>query len=135
MERRRMVRRVPSAGEPLSRARLRIGRELAVLDVSNNGILVESVTRLLPGTHVDVHIVTRDGRVLVRSHVVRAFVTEVTADVVRYRVALAFDRVIDSSAVGYAIPTTHAPIAEERGSDYPSPSSHVTTHFEDRLPV
>ena len=135
MERRRMVRRVPSPGEPLSRARLRIGRELAVLDVSNSGILVESVTRLLPGTHVDVHIVTRDGRVLVRSHVVRAYVTEVTADVVRYRVALAFDCVIDSSAVGYAIPTTHAPIAAERGSDYPSPSSAVTRHFEDRLPV
>ena len=135
MERRRMVRRVPSAGEPLSRARLRIGRELAVLDVSNSGILVESVTRLLPGTRVDVHIVTKEGRVLVRSQVVRAYVSEVTADVVRYRVALAFDGVVDTSAVGYAIPTMHAAIAEKRGSDYPSPSSHATTHLEGRIPV
>ena len=98
MERRRMARRVPAAGEPLSRARLRIGREVVVLDVSNSGILVEGFTRLVPGTHVDVHVVAREGRVLVRSLVVRAYVAELTADTVKYRGALAFDRVVDTNA-------------------------------------
>ena len=45
--------------------RLRAGRELVVIDLSNGGALVEGATRLLPGTHVDVHVITRDGRTLV----------------------------------------------------------------------
>jgi len=97
MERRRTTRREPAADEPISRMRLRTGRELAVMDVSNGGALVEGVARLLPGTHVDVHIVTRDGRVLVRSRVVQVQVCHVAADSVRYRGALSFDRPVDTS--------------------------------------
>ncbi len=97
MERRRTSRREPDPGEPLSRVRLRAGRELSVIDVSSDGALIEGSVRLLPGTHVDVHIVTRDGRVLVRSRVVRAQVCHVAADSVRYRGALAFDRSVDTS--------------------------------------
>ena len=63
--------------EPLSRVRLRAGRELQVVDVSVAGALLEGTARLLPGTHVDVHMVTRDGRVLVRSRVVRAHMRRV----------------------------------------------------------
>jgi len=96
MERRRAPRRDPGAGEPLARVRLRAGRELRVIDVSNSGALVEGEARLLPGTHVDVHVVTRDGRVLVRSRVVRAYVCCVVADSVRYRGALAFERAVDT---------------------------------------
>lgn len=66
-----------------------------VVDVSSAGALVEGMTRLLPGTHVDVHVVTQEGRTLVRSRVVRAYVCGVEADVVRYRGALAFDRSIN----------------------------------------
>jgi hypothetical protein len=114
---------------------LRIGRELVVLDVSNRGILVEGVTRLLPGTHVDVHVVAREGRVLVRSQVVRAYVAEITAATVKYRGALAFDRVIDMSAVGYAIPPTRAAVAEGPGIDYPPASGHDATQVQDRIPA
>ena len=71
-DRRRAVRRVPQPTETLSRMRLRTGRELAVVDISPSGALVEGATRLLPGTHVDVHVVTRHGRVLVRTRVVRS---------------------------------------------------------------
>ncbi|HLG57805.1 MAG TPA: hypothetical protein VI485_20845 [Vicinamibacterales bacterium] len=75
--------------------RLRTGRELAVVDVSPVGALVEGATRLLPGTHADVHVITRHGRVLVRARVVRALVWHLAPDAVRYRAALAFDTPLD----------------------------------------
>ena len=61
-ERRRAVRRTPQPDEALSRVRLRTGRELSVVDISAHGTLLEGVTRLLPNTHTDIHIVTRNGR-------------------------------------------------------------------------
>lgn len=118
-DRRRAVRRLPSSDEPLSRVRLRAGRDLHVIDVSDTGALVEGTSRLLPGTHVDVHLVTHEGRLLVRSHVVRAFVSHVEADLVRYRGALAFERHIDTSAVGYAIPDALSDMSGDAGMAYP----------------
>jgi hypothetical protein len=96
-ERRQAPRRAPEADEPLARVRVRGGRELAVIDVSDSGVLVEGQARLLPGTHVEVHVVTVAGRVLVRTRVVRAFVSAVQADGVRYRAAVAFERPVDTS--------------------------------------
>jgi len=94
-ERRHAPRRVPEAGDPLSAVRVRGGRELAVVDVSEAGVLVDGPARLLPGTHVEVHVVTVDGRVLVRTRVVRAFVSALREGV-RYRSALAFERRVDT---------------------------------------
>ena len=91
IERRRSPRRIPAPDEPSSRIRLRAGREFVTVDISSTGLLAEGETRLLPGTHVDVHLVTRDGRLLVRSRVVRAFVCHVSHHEIRYRGALAFD--------------------------------------------
>jgi hypothetical protein len=92
MERRRTPRRVPDASEPVARFRLRTGRELTVVDLAATGALVETEGRLLPGTCVDVHVITADGRELVRSRVLRAFVWGLWADRIVYRGALAFDR-------------------------------------------
>lgn len=120
VERRAAERRAPDHSEPLSQVRLRGGRELSVLDVSDLGLLVEGA-RLLPGTHVDVHVTTREGRVLVRSRVVRAQVAGLQANAVRYRGVLAFDRSVDtSSGHGYAMPLS--PIADRAspGTDYPA---------------
>jgi hypothetical protein len=97
MERRRESRRVPAADEPLLRLRLRAGRELTVIDVSNAGALVEGAARLLPGTHVDAHLVTKDGRMLVRSRVIRAYVWSICASSVVYRGALAFEEAVDTA--------------------------------------
>jgi hypothetical protein len=119
MERRCATRRVPEAAEPLSRMRLRTGRELAVVDVSNGGALVEGVARLLPGTHVDVHVMTREGRILVRSRIVRACVCHVTSDVVRYRGALAFDRNVDTADTGNGIPAPFSVPMTSAGNPYP----------------
>jgi len=94
-DRRRAVRHVPRPTQALSRVRLRTGRELAVIDASPLGVLVEGVTRLLPGTHVDVHVTGAQGRILVRARVVRSAVWTLTADTVQYHGALAFEAPVD----------------------------------------
>ena len=113
--------------------RLRAGRELTVVDLSDSGVLIEGPARLLPGTHVDVHVVTRDGRTLVRSRVVRAYVCHVQADSVRYRGALAFERAIDTSAAGYAVPGILAPAPAPLGTAYPLPVVASETTSDERL--
>jgi hypothetical protein len=100
IDRRRAPRRTPAIDEPLSQIRLRAGRQLAVIDVSNIGVMAEGEMRLLPGTHVEVHLVTSDGRLLVRSRVVRAFVCQVSASQIRYRGALAFDHPVHTATSG-----------------------------------
>ncbi len=96
-DRRRAARRTPGATEALSRVRVRAGRELSVLNASAGGVLVEGEARLLPGTHLEVHVVTASGRTLVRSRVTRAYIAELWSDRVVYRAALAFERPVDVS--------------------------------------
>ena len=91
-DRRRTPRRHPDPSEPLSRLRVRAGRELLVINASSNGVLVEGEARLLPGRHLDVHVMTAGGRTLVRSRVVRSFVSKLSSDRVLYRGALAFEQ-------------------------------------------
>ena len=117
-ERRRAARREPARDEPLARVRLRAGRDLDVVDVSTCGVLVEGETRLLPGTRVDVHVLTADGRVLVRSRVVRAYVSALRSDCVVYRGALAFE-VSVNVARGYSEPTWGARSPASAGTRYP----------------
>ena len=95
VERRRLSRWVPNGTDALSRVRLRAGRELVVINLSGGGALVEGSTRLLPGTHVDVHVTAALGRVLVRARVMRCAVWTLTADVVQYRGALAFEAPVE----------------------------------------
>jgi hypothetical protein len=119
LERRQANRRAPGSDETLARVRLRTGRELSVVNISPVGALVEGTTRLLPGTHVDVHIVTRHGRVLVRTRVVRAHVWHLEADLVCYQIALAFDTRIETDVEGYPVPAETPAIEGGEGSSYP----------------
>ncbi len=89
------------------------------MDVSNAGVLVEGTARLLPGTHVDVHIVGGEGRLLVRSRVVRAYVSHVEAERICYRGALAFEREVETRAAGYPVPAILASPAVPQGNAYP----------------
>lgn len=104
MDRRRGVRRVLAHDEPLAQAKLRTGGRLNVLDASNWGALAETTERLLPGRPLDVHVVTANGRVLVRVRVARAYVWHLLPDAIYYRAALAFERPIDARACGYSMP-------------------------------
>src|SRR4051812_16254620 len=97
-ERRKHPRRGPAATEPLSRIRLRLGPELKVLNVADAGVLVDSAARLVPGGRVDVHVVGRTGRVLVRCTVVRSRVFRVRHDSIAYEAGLHFDQSLDTSA-------------------------------------
>lgn len=126
IDRRRASRRAPAVDEPLSQIRLRAGRQLAVIDVSDTGVMAEGEMRLLPGTHVEVHLVTCDGRQLVRSRVVRAFVHQLCATRVLYRGALAFDRPVHTASVGYALPDGDDALSGVPGNPYPdSPGLRV----------
>jgi len=77
--------------------RLRAGPELAIVNVSATGALTAGAFRLLPGTHVEVHVTTARGRTLVRARVVRCRVCDVTAARVGYQGAIAFGTVLDVS--------------------------------------
>jgi hypothetical protein len=119
-ERRQRQRRVLEGNEPLVRVRLRTGRDVVMLDVADAGALVEGTARLLPGTHVDAHVTTAAGRVLVRCRVVRAWVSEVQPGSVTYRTALAFQQPVETSGV-YRIPDRTLVPGGTEGIDYPDP--------------
>ena len=127
-QRRRAVRRTPHADESLARVRLRTGRELDVIDISSTGTLNEGTTRLLPGTRTDVHVVTRHGRLLVRTRVIRSFIWRLERDMVCYRTALEFDTAVETDADalsersesnGYPVPAEIPKNDEAPGTRYP----------------
>ena len=95
IDRRHAKRRMPGSEESLCRVKLRIGPELNVIDIGGQGVLVEGPARLTPGARVDVHVVPRQGRVLVRTTVVRVYVSQLRGDTVIYRAGLRFDHPID----------------------------------------
>jgi hypothetical protein len=89
-----------------------------MIDISSIGAQVECRSRLLPNTHLDIHIVLRTGRMLIRCRVVRAAVCHVEADLVRYRVGLAFDHPLDTAS-GYPVPSVFPHEFLATGSVYP----------------
>ena len=123
-DRRRSPRRTPASDEPLSQVRLRAGRQLEVINISDTGLLAEGEMRLLPGTHVDVHLITGEGRLLIRSRVIRAFVCRVSRDRIEYRGAIAFERTVPTTAVGYAIPGAADASNGASGKPYPDRVFH-----------
>jgi len=129
VERRTAARRTPAADETLARLRLRTGRELAVVDIGDTGALVEGTARLLPGTHVEVHVVTREGRTLVRSRVTRAWVFAVAADIMQFRAALAFDARVNT-APSWVVTTRATLSGASTGSRYPNQSNPGSTTVE-----
>jgi hypothetical protein len=102
---------------------------LRVVEASSWGALMETTERLLPGRHLDVHIVSVEGRILVRCRVARAFVVNVEPDVVHYHVAFSFDRAVDVRAAGYALPSPLLAPEIERGIRYPDRPSSQDIEF------
>ena len=129
VDRRAVSRRVPAPDETLAHVRLRTGRELSVVDIGDAGALLEGAVRLLPGTHVEVHVVTRDGRTLVRSRVTRASVFALAADSLRYRAALAFETRVNTAPSRVVATHTTSP-AVVPGSTYPSQDNSGSTTVE-----
>jgi len=100
-DRRRMVRLRHEQLPWLRMARLPWGSDVEVVDVSRSGVLVETTSRMTPGTVVDLEFLGRDLNATVPSRVLRTSVGHVDRLGVRYRVAAAFTRdfgLIDSVA-------------------------------------
>jgi len=133
MERRRSARRGVTPCEPLSFARLRTGSELRLIDASTWGALAETRERLLPGRHLDVHVVSSAGRALVRARVTRAYVSRLEADEIDYRAGLAFDRAVDVDPGGYPVPPTATVCSAPAGIGYPGGAASGEIDFIERL--
>jgi PilZ domain len=109
-ERRGSARRRLSAESGFAQVRIRSGHRAAVLNISAGGALVESESRLPPGTTIELIFDEPDGQGSVKGRVLRSAVTRVLLNGVLYQVAVAFDRHLASapdSAAGYCIPPPH----------------------------
>jgi hypothetical protein len=69
------------------------GHEVAIVNLSAVGVLIEAETPLAPGRRVTVHLVRSSRRVAIAGSVVRCYVSSLErAHGARYRVAIAFCR-------------------------------------------
>ena len=111
-DRRRASRRRHVEEHGIVAARVRPGRDVSLLDVSAGGALVETASRLLPGSAVELHLESRDRRVAIRGRVIRCAVSRLRSTTVWYRGAIIFDRhlpwFVDDDAAGYAIPSAES---------------------------
>jgi hypothetical protein len=113
-ERRRHPRRVPSSGEPIANLRMLTGAVLIALDIWEGGGRAPTTGWQRPGARVEVHLLTRSGRVLQRARVLRATVSSVRPTVVTYDIALAFDGLADTTARVSLTP-------DERAAEFEAP--------------
>jgi hypothetical protein len=91
VEERRTEPRLAAAALQIERATLRPGCLVAVLDLSANGVQVQSERPLRPGSRIHVRIAAQGGALAVAADVVRCTVWIVQPDVVIYRAALRFE--------------------------------------------
>ncbi len=99
VERRRHVRRPAADLGWLEAARLRPGLGVVLVDLSPGGALVETATRLRPGTKTALQLTVSDGDLRVSGEVVRAWVSAIGRERgILYRGALRFDRPMDLPA-------------------------------------
>jgi hypothetical protein len=90
-ERRRSARR-PANQSPWVSARVRPGRDVALLDLGDDGALVEGTTRLMPGSRIVLQLHTSERSVAVAGLVVRCEVASLDRERgIRYRGAVRFD--------------------------------------------
>jgi hypothetical protein len=72
--------------------RVRPGHEVAVVNISAQGALIETAVRLLPGRQIELQIERGDQLTQVRGRVVRCQVARVQASRVSYRGDVGFDQ-------------------------------------------
>ena len=105
---RRLTRRHTPGRHGIVNAKVRPGYDVAVLNVSAGGALVESGHRLLPGSPVDLHLATPDDQVAVRGRVLRCFVARLRPVRIWYHGAIGFERhlpwFVDEDPAGYGFP-------------------------------
>jgi hypothetical protein len=123
-ERRRSRRRCLLDEHGITTVRVRPGCDAALIDVSAGGALLESPHRLLPGSSIDIHLLVRNRRIVVRSRVLRCEISALGPWGPSYRGALNFDRPLTWLADGarhvYRLPTVEgSAFLDERGASTP----------------
>lgn len=93
-------------------ARVRPGHEVALIDISAGGALVESRHRLLPGSTVDLCLTTAHRRTAVRGRILRCAVSRLHAACVWYLGAIGFEQqlswFVGNESGGYLVHTADA---------------------------
>jgi hypothetical protein len=101
-----------STDHDIVNARVRPGRQAAVVDISSSGALIETFHRLLPGTSVELHVEQADRSLTVRGRVLRCAVSRVQSSSLSYRGAIAFDRhlpwFVNEETRGYVVHTNES---------------------------
>jgi hypothetical protein len=136
----------PSAIPALKGVRLVAGPEVRLINISRGGALIESDSRLTPGSNLCLRLVTAESVYLLRGRVLRSRVATLTHSVLRYQSALTFDeefRILPAGQKGDAaqaaaeagkpgaptnnVPTGTEPAAQVDGSGVPTEPPEVFT--------
>ena len=92
--------------------RVRPGYEVALLDISASGVFVQGVHRLLPGTSIELQLLTLDQRIAIRGSVVRCAVSRLRPSAIWYEGAVAFHghlSLLARQGCGYRVHAAHPP--------------------------
>jgi PilZ domain len=106
---RRRHRRHGGEAHGLQTARIRPGHDVSIVDVSVDGMQVESAHRLLPGTLVVVRVTSdRQSPAVIHGRIVRCVVWHLEGTAIRYRAGIAFDSHLACASTldtcGYRLP-------------------------------
>jgi len=99
----------------LSDARLAWDAQIALVNISNSGVLLESGSKLTPGSTTELHLIGPAANVVVPVRFIRSEVAKVDPIGVRYRAAAEFDREIDLARLARAsgkMPSASQALAE-----------------------
>jgi hypothetical protein len=106
-ERRRAPRRDAVDDHGIVSTRIRPGHDVALVNVSAGGALIETGRRLMPGAPIELQLATSQERAALRGRVVRCSVCRLQPADISYRGAISFDRPVPWFAHdpdGYAVP-------------------------------
>ncbi len=126
IERRASPRRATGECAWVSRARVRPGLDVNLLDLSSGGALVEGSFRLLPGSRVELQLSSPDAERVVAGRVLRCCVSALSGESgIRYTAAVGFESrlAIPGEQVrssGYLLPGALSRLAALKGTVYPT---------------
>jgi hypothetical protein len=119
-ERRQARRRETFDEHGVASARVRPGRDVALVNVSARGALIEAEHRLLPGSSIELQLTAGARSATVRARVLRCSVARLRASSISYRGAVGFDRdlpwFVDGDEAGYSVPGADTPVPRGWGA-------------------
>lgn len=95
VDRRRARRRAARDVPWLWTVKLPCGSHVSVVDISSGGVLLETTSRIIDGSRIDLQLLGQDTNVCVPARMIRSQVAAVDGCGVRYRVAVAFTTDLD----------------------------------------